>query len=76
MQEHHQIIQEISSLLWGLPTIFLLVGAGLVWISDYLTIWLAENKILEMSEREQDISFHPSFSPVYSLPGFTLQINF
>jgi AGCS family alanine or glycine:cation symporter len=29
MQEYHQIIQEISSLLWGLPTIFLLVGAGL-----------------------------------------------
>ena len=29
MQEFHQLVQDVSSALWGIPTIFLLVGVGI-----------------------------------------------
>ena len=59
-----------------LTSMLLFVGAGAVWISDYLTVLLAENKVLTMSESEPIVSIHPAFTPYRSAPGLTLRITF
>lgn len=59
-----------------LTSTLLFVGAGAVWISDYLTVLLAENKVLKMIESGPDVSFHPALTPYSFAPGFTLRITF
>ena len=59
-----------------LTSTLLFVGAGAVWISDYLTVLLAENKVLTMSESEPMVSFEPGFIQCSSTPVFTLRITF
>jgi len=54
----------------------LLIGAGLVWISDYLTVLIAKNKVPKRDISEPNISFCPSFSPLYSSPGISMRITF
>ncbi len=59
-----------------LASTLLFAGAGAVWLSDYLTVLLAENKVLKMSESEPLVSIYPAFTPWSSTPGFGLRIIF
>lgn len=74
LDKRGEYYQKVESQL--LTSNLLLVGAGLVWISDYITVLFAENKVKKMAEGEPVISFQPSVIPGYSLPGFSLQITF
>jgi len=74
LDKRDEYYQKVESQL--LTSNLLLVGAGLVWISDYLIVIFSENKILQMGKTEWEISFHPVIIPEYSLPGFSLQITF
>ncbi len=74
LDKRDEYYQKVESQL--LTSNLLLVGAGLVWISDYLIVIFCENKILQPGKTEREISFHPVIIPEYSLPGFSLQITF
>ncbi len=54
----------------------LFIGAGLVWISDYLTVLLAENRVLTMIESKPLVTIHPTVIPWSSTPGLGLRITF
>jgi len=74
LDKRNEYYQKVESQL--LTSNLLLAGAGLVWISDYLTVLFAENKVLKKNEIGPDISFRPTVYPEYSTPGFSLRITF
>jgi hypothetical protein len=74
LDKRDEYYQKVESQL--LTSRLLLAGAGLVWISDYLTVLLSENKILNLSDSQREISFQPTVTSGCSIPGFSLRITF
>jgi len=74
LDKRDEYYQKVESQL--LTSNLLLAGAGLIWISDYLTVLFAEDKVRQRSDSGPDITLKPAVYPEYSAPGFSLRITF